>query len=127
MICYQDGEFTFPLENVKAVLFDLFDTLILIGDNHECFTNSLIKLHSSLSKNGFLCDFSDFESSYVKVVEQIEAATAINLRDPISKYTSPTHYRILAIRFLQMTRPLMRGFAIFAANTNILLNLFLDK
>ena len=91
MICYQDGEFTFPLENVKAVLFDLFDTLILIGDNHECFTNSLIKLHSSLSKNGFLCDFSDFESSYVKVVEQIEVATATNLREPHFKiYVSHT-------------------------------------
>jgi putative hydrolase of the HAD superfamily len=89
--CYQNGEFTVLLENVKAVLFDLFDTLILIGDNHECFTNSLLKLHSSLSKNGFICNFSDFEGSYVKVVEQIEAATATNLREPHFKiYVSHT-------------------------------------
>ncbi|HYA77760.1 MAG TPA: HAD family hydrolase [Verrucomicrobiae bacterium] len=91
MPCYQNSKFTVPLENVKAVLFDLFDTLILIDDNHECFTNSLLKLHSSLFKNGFLCDFSDFESSYVKVAEQIEAATATNLREPHFKiYVSLT-------------------------------------
>ena len=75
---YQNGKFPFalPLENVKAVLFDLFDTLVLIGDSHECYVKSLVKLHSSLSKNGFICAFTDFESSYVKVVAQIEAETA---------------------------------------------------
>ena len=89
----QNDKFSFaiPLENVKAVLFDLFDTLVLIGDSHECYVKSLIKLHNSLSRNGFDCAFADFESSYLKVVKQIEAETATSLTEPHFKlYVSNT-------------------------------------
>jgi hypothetical protein len=75
------------LENIKAVLFDLFDTLVIIGENHQCYTKSLTKLHQSLTENGFECSFADFEKAYVKVVEQIEAETAACLKEPLLKFT----------------------------------------
>lgn len=82
--------FTLPLgpktqeqeKNIKAVLFDLFDTLLIIHDEHECYTKSLDKLHKTLLRNGFNCSFTDFNNSYLKSIEQIEAQTANSLEEP---------------------------------------------
>jgi putative hydrolase of the HAD superfamily len=66
----------------KAVLFDLFDTLVLIGDDHDCYMRALNRLHSTLHRHGFKCSFPVFESAYVKVVKQITAQTAVSLKEP---------------------------------------------
>ena len=70
------------LENIEAVLFDLFDTLVIIGENHQCYTKSLAKLHQSLVEKGFECSYADFEKAYIKAIEQIEAETAASLKEP---------------------------------------------
>ncbi len=73
---------TIQMQNIKAVLFDLFDTLLLIGEEHTCYFESLAKLHSTLLKNGFTFSYADFEVAYLKVVEQINAETSASLKEP---------------------------------------------
>jgi len=46
---------------VKAVLFDLFDTLFLLERDEAYYTPGLRKLHESLIKNGFEVSFEKFE------------------------------------------------------------------
>lgn len=79
------------LKNAKAIIFDLFDTLLIINEGQECFAKSLRKLHQSLCKNGFSSTFADFEKAYTRVNEQIEAETAFSFEEPhFTKYVQNT-------------------------------------
>jgi putative hydrolase of the HAD superfamily len=52
---------------VEAVLFDLFDTLLLLESGEVYYTPSLRKLHECLVKNGINVSFEDFERVYFEV------------------------------------------------------------
>jgi putative hydrolase of the HAD superfamily len=67
---------------IDAVLFDLFDTLVLIGDEHDSYIESLLEAHNYLSNNGLDCSFNDFKAAYFKVVNKIESETAFSLEEP---------------------------------------------
>ncbi len=68
--------------NVKAVIFDLFDTLLLTGGDHNCYVKALAKMHYALSAGGFNYTYSEFEAAYMKVAQQIETQTAASLKEP---------------------------------------------
>jgi HAD superfamily hydrolase (TIGR01549 family) len=68
--------------SIDAVLFDLFDTLVLIGDGDVAYLQSLLKMHDYLSRNGLDCSFDEFNRAYLKVVDKIEAETATTLKEP---------------------------------------------
>ncbi|MGQ9726251.1 MAG: HAD family hydrolase [Candidatus Bathycorpusculaceae bacterium] len=59
---------------VKAVLFDLFDTLVLISDGEAFYTPSLKRLHEFLVKNGVNVDFEDFRHVYFEVRDNLYAS-----------------------------------------------------
>lgn len=42
----------------EAILFDLFDTLVRLDDEHKSYTESLRKTHEYLSANGLDCSFN---------------------------------------------------------------------
>lgn len=65
-----------------AVLFDLFDTLVLIDDGDISHLQSLLKMHSFLSSNGLDCSFDDFKWAYLKIVNNIAAETSLTLQEP---------------------------------------------
>lgn len=65
-----------------AVLFDLFDTLVLLGDEHDSYIQSLKKTHRYLSDNGLDCSFNAFKQAYFKAVDKISAETAYSLEEP---------------------------------------------
>ncbi len=65
-----------------AVLFDLFDTLVLIGEEHEPYVKSLAKAHRCLAKNGLNVSFPEFKKTYLQVAETIEAETSVTLEEP---------------------------------------------
>ncbi|MGB9756550.1 MAG: hypothetical protein ACPLVJ_02080, partial [Candidatus Bathyarchaeales archaeon] len=58
---------------VKAVLFDLFDTLLLIRDGEAFYTPSLKKLHEFLVNNGVNVNFEDFKRVYFEVRDSLYA------------------------------------------------------
>jgi HAD superfamily hydrolase (TIGR01549 family) len=81
-------------ENIKAILFDLFDTLVLTGNDHDCYVNGLVKMHGSLSYNGLESSFTEFEAAYLKVAEKIYTETATSLEEP--------HFKTYVVKTLEM-------------------------
>jgi FMN phosphatase YigB (HAD superfamily) len=67
---------------VKAVLFDLFDTLLLIRDGEAFYTPSLKKLHEFLVNNGVNVDFEDFRRVYFEVRDNLYAEASKNFEEP---------------------------------------------
>jgi HAD superfamily hydrolase (TIGR01549 family) len=71
-----------PQPVLDAVLFDLFDTLVLIDDEHESYIQSLKKTHQHLVHNGLNATFDAFKNAFFKAVSNIENQTAISLEEP---------------------------------------------
>jgi FMN phosphatase YigB (HAD superfamily) len=51
---------------IQAVLFDMFDTLMLIVKDHEFYDYSLKKAHSFLVENGVDVAFAVIHAAYIK-------------------------------------------------------------
>jgi len=66
----------------KAVLFDLFDTLLLIEDGEAFYTPSLRRLHEFLAENGISVPFEDFNRVYFEVRDSLYAGVEKNLEEP---------------------------------------------
>ena len=67
---------------VKAVLFDMFDTLMLIERNHEFYSPSLHAAYEFLLANGVSVGFDEFEKAYVEARDALYAAAEANLEEP---------------------------------------------
>ncbi len=67
---------------IEAVLFDLFDTLLLLESDENFYPPSLRRLHESLSKNGVETSFEDFKRVYFEVREKLYCETKRTLEDP---------------------------------------------
>jgi putative hydrolase of the HAD superfamily len=66
---------------VEAVLFDLFDTLILLESGEAYYRPSLKKLHEFLVKNGISVSVKDFERVYFEVRDKFYSESR-NLEEP---------------------------------------------
>jgi putative hydrolase of the HAD superfamily len=67
---------------IKAVLFDMFDTLMLIVKNHEFYSYSLKKTHKFLVENGIKVSFTDFKDAYIKARDALYVEADANLEEP---------------------------------------------
>ena len=67
---------------VKAVLFDLFDTLLLIKDGETFYIPALKRLHEFLAKNEVNVSFEEFKRVYFETRDRLYAETAKNLEEP---------------------------------------------
>ena len=67
---------------VKAVLFDMFDTLMLIEKNHEFYIPSLMRAHEVLVKNGLDVRFPIFLDAYVKARNALYEKANKRLEEP---------------------------------------------
>lgn len=68
--------------HVDAVLFDLFNTLILIENDDMFYLPSLKRLHNSLVKSRVNVSFPDFKQVYFEVRDKLYAAAEKNLEEP---------------------------------------------
>lgn len=68
--------------NVKAVLFDLFDTLLLLESDEVYYPPSLRRLCEFLVKNGFYVPFEDLRRVYFEVREKILSESRKSLEEP---------------------------------------------
>jgi hypothetical protein len=73
--------------HIEAVLFDLFDTLLLIegsedDDNEDFYKPSLGKLHEVLVRNGVDVPFEEFSRAYFDVRDRFYAETRQSLEEP---------------------------------------------
>jgi FMN phosphatase YigB (HAD superfamily) len=67
---------------LKAVLFDMFDTLVLIEKDHMFYSPSLKRAHRSLVDSGVDVSFSDFRREYIKARDALYAAADPALEEP---------------------------------------------
>jgi putative hydrolase of the HAD superfamily len=67
---------------IKAVLFDMFDTLMLIEKNHEFYSPSLMKMYEYLCKKGIDVSFEIFEKAYIKARDELYAKVNPDLGEP---------------------------------------------
>ena len=67
---------------IKAVLFDMFDTLMLIEKNHEFYSPSLMRMYKYLKKKGVDVSFDTFEKAYVKARDELYAKADANFEEP---------------------------------------------
>jgi HAD superfamily hydrolase (TIGR01509 family) len=67
---------------VEAVLFDLFDTLLLLERSEVYYQPSLRKLHDFLNKNGVNVPFEDFNRVYFEVREKFYSESRESLEEP---------------------------------------------
>ena len=67
---------------IKAVLFDMFDTLMLIEKNHAFYSPSLKRAHSFLVKNEVNVQFKVFKDAYIKARDALYAEADAKLEEP---------------------------------------------
>ncbi len=68
--------------STKAVLFDMFDTLVMIRKNHEFYSPSLMRMYKYLNKNGINVSFDTFQKAYIKTRDDLYAKADENLEEP---------------------------------------------
>ena len=67
---------------IKAVLFDMFDTLMMIRKNHEFYSPSLMRMYKYLNKNGVNVSFDTFQKAYIKARDDLYVKADANLEEP---------------------------------------------
>lgn len=67
---------------IKAVLFDLFDTLLMLEEHEVYYSPSLQKLCDYLNENGVAVCFEDFKRVYFKVRTKLYEESSRNLEEP---------------------------------------------
>jgi len=67
---------------IQAVLFDMFDTLMLIEKNHEFYTPSLKSAHQVLVDNGVDVAFTVFRDAYIKARDALYVEADARLEEP---------------------------------------------
>jgi HAD superfamily hydrolase (TIGR01662 family) len=67
---------------VQAVLFDMFDTLMLIEKNHEFYSPSLKRVHKVLVENNVNVKFPVFRDAYIKARDALYAEADETLEEP---------------------------------------------
>lgn len=70
------------LMQIKAVFFDMFDTLMLIEKNHAFYNPSLKRAHKFLVKNGIKVRFTDFRNAYIRARDALYVEADANLEEP---------------------------------------------
>ena len=67
---------------IKAVLFDMFDTLMLIEHEHAFYNPSLRRAHEFLVQNGVDVRFAVFRSAYIKARDALYAEADARMEEP---------------------------------------------
>jgi putative hydrolase of the HAD superfamily len=70
------------LMRVKAVLFDFFDTLLLIEGGDNFYMPSLRKLHEFLATHEINVSFEDVNRAYFEIRDKLYAETEKSLEEP---------------------------------------------
>jgi HAD superfamily hydrolase (TIGR01549 family) len=67
---------------IKAVLFDMFDTLMLIEKNHKFYSPSLMRMYRYLSSKGVDVPFEKFNNTYIEIRDGLYRKADLNWEEP---------------------------------------------
>jgi putative hydrolase of the HAD superfamily len=66
----------------KAVLFDMFDTLMMIEKDHAFYSPAIKSMHRYLQKNGVNVSFATFRDAYIKARDALYEAADEKMKEP---------------------------------------------
>jgi HAD superfamily hydrolase (TIGR01549 family) len=66
----------------KAILFDMFDTLVIITKNHDFYSPALKRMYTYLNQNGIEVPFEKFNDTYTRERDRIYAQADANWEEP---------------------------------------------
>jgi len=67
---------------IKAVLFDMFDTLMLIEKDHEFYAPAIQRMYRYLHSHGINVSFEKFNATYIQERDRLYAKADLNLEEP---------------------------------------------
>jgi HAD superfamily hydrolase (TIGR01549 family) len=67
---------------LKAVLFDMFDTLMLIEKDHEFYPPALQRMYHYLKEQGVDVPFERFQETYIRERDRLYAQADLTLEEP---------------------------------------------
>ncbi len=67
---------------IKAVLFDMFDTLMLIEKEHAFYSPAVKSMHNYLAGNGVQVSFSAFRDAYIRARDELYEAADNKMEEP---------------------------------------------
>jgi putative hydrolase of the HAD superfamily len=80
---------------IKAILFDMFDTIMMIKKNHDFYSPSLMRMYKYLNKNEIDASFEKFQEAYVKARDELYAKADGKLEEPHFKVRISETLKIL--------------------------------
>ncbi len=85
--------------SIKAVLFDMFDTLMLIIKNHEFYSPSLMRMYRFLNNNGIGVSFKEFNEAYIKARDELYVKADANFEEPHFNIRVSEALKLLGYRY----------------------------
>lgn len=79
---------------IKSVLFDMFDTLILIEKEHAFYSPALKQMHNYIVQNGVNVSFPAFRDAYIKARDELYEKADENMEEP--------HFNLRILNALQI-------------------------
>jgi putative hydrolase of the HAD superfamily len=67
---------------VKAILFDMFDTLMLIEKEHAFYNPAVKSMHQYIVKNGIPVTFASFRDAYIKARDLLYEEADLKMEEP---------------------------------------------
>jgi HAD superfamily hydrolase (TIGR01549 family) len=93
---------------VEAVLFDLFDTLLLLEKEEIYYEACLKKMHEFLTENGIAGGFNDFSKVYFDVRDKFYSESRQTLEEPHFKVRVSQTLHILGYKY-DASHPIVIG------------------
>ena len=67
---------------IKAVLFDMFDTLVMIEKEHAFYSPAVKSMHTYLVQNGVEVSFADFRDAYIEARDALYEEADETMEEP---------------------------------------------
>jgi HAD superfamily hydrolase (TIGR01662 family) len=67
---------------IKAVLFDMFDTLMIIEKDHAFYSPAVKSMHAFIAKNGIPVSFATFRDAYIKARDDLYEKADATMEEP---------------------------------------------
>jgi HAD superfamily hydrolase (TIGR01662 family) len=93
---------------IKAVLFDMFDTLVLIDRTYEFYNPAVGRMHRHIVKYGVDVPFEEFYDAYVKARDKLYADAEASLEEPHFDYRIKNALQLLGYNY-DVSNPVVTG------------------
>jgi len=93
---------------IKAVLFDMFDTLALIDNNYEFYNHAIERMHKYVAAQGVRVTFEMFRKAYIKARNDLYATADKILEEPHFNQRIQNALQLLGYN-VDVKNPIVRG------------------